>query len=306
MHPDIICLGHKLRNNQITGTNARCFAILITLRKIIEEYRGSPETINKNISVLLDEVRAYLRTARKLGSGVESYLDNLKLSIFNSNRDIGLGLTKKLSDDIGDFIDQKIRKADDLIIKNGLELINDDDVILTFGRSYVVERLLRECKKKFHLIIVDNPPYYEGRQMALRLARQIPITYTCISGVAYFMRKVQKVFLGASSMLSNGALISRVGTAMISCIAHMYRKPVLVFCETYKFSEKTQLDSLSENELADPQALLEPGDKTTAINLRYDLTPRNYINMVITETGLIPPTSIPVMLRELTRIQGTN
>jgi len=34
------------------------------------------------------------------------------------------------------------------------------------------------------------------------------------------------------------------------------------------------------------------------INLRYDLTPLSHISAVATETGLIPPTSIPVLLKE--------
>jgi len=35
------------------------------------------------------------------------------------------------------------------------------------------------------------------------------------------------------------------------------------------------------------------------ISLRYDLTPISNISVVATETGLIPPTSIPVLIREL-------
>ena len=35
------------------------------------------------------------------------------------------------------------------------------------------------------------------------------------------------------------------------------------------------------------------------LNLRYDLTPISNISVVATETGLIPPTSIPVLIREI-------
>jgi translation initiation factor 2B subunit (eIF-2B alpha/beta/delta family) len=35
------------------------------------------------------------------------------------------------------------------------------------------------------------------------------------------------------------------------------------------------------------------------ISLRYDLTPISNISVVATETGLIPPTSRPVLIREL-------
>ncbi len=40
-------------------------------------------------------------------------------------------------------------------------------------------------------------------------------------------------------MLCNGALISRVGTALLACLASAHKIPFLVFCESYKFSEKS-------------------------------------------------------------------
>jgi translation initiation factor eIF-2B subunit delta len=34
------------------------------------------------------------------------------------------------------------------------------------------------------------------------------------------------------------------------------------------------------------------------MRLLYDITPANYINMVVCEHGYIPPTSVPVVIRE--------
>jgi translation initiation factor 2B subunit (eIF-2B alpha/beta/delta family) len=34
------------------------------------------------------------------------------------------------------------------------------------------------------------------------------------------------------------------------------------------------------------------------LNLVYDVTPSTFITMVVTEVGMIPPTSVPVILRE--------
>ncbi len=39
-------------------------------------------------------------------------------------------------------------------------------------------------------------------------------------------------------------------------------------------------------------------DKLRLLNLGYDVTPTAFIMMVITEYGMIPPTSVPVVLRE--------
>jgi translation initiation factor eIF-2B subunit delta len=35
-----------------------------------------------------------------------------------------------------------------------------------------------------------------------------------------------------------------------------------------------------------------------ALNLCYDITPIQFIAVVVTEVGMIPPTSVPVIIRE--------
>lgn len=94
-----------------------------------------------------------------------------------------------------------------------------------------------------------------------------------------------------------------------------------------QFCDRVQLDSIVYNELADPAELLVvncappfggagfrltsamqdsaqlaeqfASQKYSIINLRYDLTPVSSVSMIATETGLIPPTSVPVVIREL-------
>jgi translation initiation factor eIF-2B subunit delta len=34
------------------------------------------------------------------------------------------------------------------------------------------------------------------------------------------------------------------------------------------------------------------------LNLKYDAMPAEYVTMIVTEFGMIPPTSVPVILRE--------
>jgi translation initiation factor eIF-2B subunit delta len=50
----------------------------------------------------------------------------------------------------------------------------------------------------------------------------------------------------------------------------------------------------------DPE-VLAPGlekDYLRVLNLVYDLTPMEFVAMVISEVGMIPPTSVPVVIRE--------
>lgn len=67
------------------------------------------------------------------------------------------------------------------------------------------------------------------------------------------------MFLGAFNLLSNGALTARAGTSLIAMTAREYNVPVIVCCETYKFCEKIQADSLVWNEMGTCHYLLTGG-----------------------------------------------
>lgn len=127
-------------------------------------------------------------------------------------------------------------------------------------------------------------------------------------------------------MLSNGRLQSRVGTASVAMHAHQADVPVIVLCESVKFTGKVALDSIVLNEVAPSEELLLPqssGEDASSddkddegaasktkqlgdwkdiknlqiLNLMYDVTPAEYIRMVICEYGSLPPSSVPVVHR---------
>lgn len=84
-------------------------------------------------------------------------------------------------------------------------------------------------------------------------------------------------------------------------------RPLQVCCETYKFTERVLLDAICYNELGDPDDLVGADGPVAdwrdmpqlkLLNLMYDVTPTKFITMVVTEAGVIPPTSVPVIIRE--------
>uniref|UniRef100_A0A6U1NH18 Translation initiation factor eIF2B subunit delta n=1 Tax=Fibrocapsa japonica TaxID=94617 RepID=A0A6U1NH18_9STRA len=214
-----------------------------------------------------------------------------------------------ICDMIDVFIQERITFAGKVIANKALTKIKDGDIILTYGSCHVVRSLLlmaHDVGIKFRVVVCDSRPHCEGRDLLRRLSQAgIDCTYVLINHVSYICREVTKVFLGASAMLSNGCALARVGTALVAMAAHSYNIPVLICCETYKFSERVQLDSICHNELGDPDQLASPHllnwrdiPHLKLLNLRYDLCPIDYISMVITEVGMIPPTSVPALLRE--------
>lgn len=82
-----------------------------------------------------------------------------------------------------------------------------------------------------------------------------------------------------------------------------YHIPVLFLCETYKFTSKIKLDSICENELGDPfindnNNEMNEIDQLKMLSIRYDVTPAQYISVIISEIQMLPPSSVPVVVRE--------
>jgi translation initiation factor eIF-2B subunit delta len=111
-----------------------------------------------------------------------------------------------------------VRFASSHIGTQAAERISDGDVVLTYGRSHSVEEALKAAHKKgtqFRVIIVDSRPLCEGKRLAATLsATGIHVTYMLLNAISYSLRSVSKVLIGAAALLSNGAVISRAGTAM--------------------------------------------------------------------------------------------
>ena len=189
---------------------------------------------------------------------------------------------------IDNYIRDKIIIADQVIQHLAGKKIKDGDVILTYARcvccdafvtrviefcrSSVVEKVLLGAHadgKTFSVIVVDSRPMLEGKsphdlyrlhpikhsscpgkELLSRLSSAgISCTYLLLPAIASIITEVSTVVVGAHSIHSNGAVFSRAGTALVAMMAKQHSVPVVVCCETYKFSDGVQLDSFTKNEL---------------------------------------------------------
>lgn len=135
-----------------------------------------------------------------------------------------------------------------------------------------------------------------------------------------------------------------MGTAHVAnIVASVAHTPVMVCAETYKFWERAQSDAFEFNELGDPDEIWRGPRGTAAdwrvpkdpdfvvaksthpeawrelsqrtegmknlrlLNLVYDVVPPELVSAVITELGILPTTSVPVVLRvKQASIEATN
>jgi len=335
VHPAVLALGLQMSSYEVCGSTARCVAMLLAFKSVIESYVTPPGTslarhlTNHHLSPQIE----YLKSCRPLSVSMGNAIRALKDTIIKIDPSVPEDEAKKLLlESIDLFIQERVTAADALISSSASQKIGDGDVVLTFAKSsLVLQTLLKawEAGTKFRVIVVDSKPLFEGKRLAADLAMAgISVQYCLISAASHAIKEASKVFLGAHAMMSNGMLLSRCGTAVVAMLAHERDLPVIVCCESVKFTERVALDA-NGNEVAPSEELLSEefdglgmNDKDAAkrrletvnawrdapnlyqVNPMFDLTDRSYIKMVVTEYGSLPPSSVPAVLRILETAKG--
>ncbi|GFO09977.1 translation initiation factor eif-2b subunit delta [Plakobranchus ocellatus] len=328
---NILNLGFQYFYHRVVGANARCIAMLAELREVIGKYKTPPEKelcrdLEKS---LLAPCITYINYCRPLSTSMGNAIKYLKYHINRIPSDMddrtAIG---QLQDVIDTFIQENILKASEAVALYANSKIVDGDVILVYAASSLICQVLKTAHvkgKKFRVIVVEGRPRTEGKSMLRFLVRcGIPCSYIYIGSATHAMGEATKVFLGAAAMFSIGDMHSRTGNSMIAALAQAYNIPVLACCETYKFTDKVQLHLADSNLHARGRDLIDPGPHNrpsvlltspedakssegsgsggtasgpNLLNLMYDVTKSRHITMLVTELGMLPCTSVPVVLR---------
>jgi len=318
VHPAVLQLGLRYADGSVRGASARCVAMLVAFRTLVQDY-VTPEgkVLSRDLTAVLNTSIQFLVECRPLSAGMGNAIKYLKTQV--SKLDIGMAepaAKAMVADLIDNYIQEKIVFAGDVLVRNAVVKLKDQDVILTYAFSSVVLAVLLKAFEeglRFRVVVVDARPGLEGRELLRRLlAAGISATYVHINSLAYVMPEITQVLLGASSVNSNGTVMSRIGSAAVAMAADAAGVAVIICCETFKFVAKVQLDSITANELGDPAALAtvrgrpdlarlgawQEQPDLALLNLMYDAMPAEYVSVIITEFGAIPPTSVPVILKE--------
>ncbi|RAL14602.1 translation initiation factor eIF2B subunit delta [Aspergillus homomorphus CBS 101889] len=371
VHPAVLALGLQMRDYVVCGSSARCVATLLVFKRVIDAYTTPMGTsLPRHLTTHLSHQITYLSTCRPLSISQGNAIRALKLAISSIDPSTPEAEAKAfLGEFIDSFIREKITVADQVIAGSAAQKIQDGDVIVTFAGSSIVKQTLllaHKQGKKFRVSIIDSRPLFEGKSLARTLANAgLDVQYSLIHGISHAIKAASKVFLGAHAMTSNGRLYSRVGTALVAMSAKEraggVEVPVIVCCETVKFTDRVALDSIVVNEIADADELIsaEPmqqltdlpdpaaatvspadakkGAKSAAaaaaaaanaaaesntvaqnvsspltgwkesanlqlLNIMYDVTPAEYVDMVVTEMGSLPPSAVPIVHRMSTNL----
>jgi ribose 1,5-bisphosphate isomerase len=204
------------------------------------------------------------------------------------------------------FIDSS-RHAVEQIARIGARHISDGDVILTHCNSEAALACIIEAHrsgKEIEVFATEVRPRNQGH-FTIRTLNEAGIKTNFIvdSAVRSFINGIDLVLVGADAVTVNGAVVNKIGTSQVAHSASEARVNVLVAAETYKFAPRTIMGELIEIEERPTQEVL-PDEvartlpHVTVRNPAFDVTPADYIDMIVTEAGAIPPQMAYVIIKE--------
>lgn len=283
----------KIRTMEIRGAGRIARAGAQALGDFAVSYDG--ETLDGFLSDLSDAKRTLLDsrpTAVSLWNGVHATVRGAQdASTLEDAKDLVVRNAAEFC--------RRSEMAVEEIARIGARRIQDGDTILTHCNSSAALGTIIEAHrqgKRIKVYATESRPWRQGILTVNALADAgVDVTLIIDSAVRAVMKKVDKVFVGADTITSQGALINKVGTSQLALAAHEARVQLYVCAETYKFSPMTLFGDTVTIEERDVSEVVRPGevrDSVKILNPVFDSTPAAYIDAIITELGMMSPGSV--------------
>ena len=202
---------------------------------------------------------------------------------------------------------QTSQNAVENIARFGARHIRDGDTILTHCNSEVALGCIIEAHrsgKEIEVFATEVRPRNQG-YITIRTLNDAGIKTNFIvdSAVRSFIHDIDLVIVGADAVTVNGAVVNKIGTSQVAHTAAEARVNMIVAAETYKFAPRTVIGELIRIEERSPDEVLPDAmagtlPHVTVRNPAFDVTPAEYIDLIITEAGAIPPQMAYVIIRE--------
>ncbi|MDH5781597.1 MAG: S-methyl-5-thioribose-1-phosphate isomerase [Dehalococcoidia bacterium] len=190
----------------------------------------------------------------------------------------------------------------------GAELIPDGFTILThcnagslataaYGTALGVIKTAKEQGRRVSVIVTETRPLLQGARLTTWELKQegIPVTLITDSMAGYFMhqKKIDCVIVGADRIAANGDVANKIGTYTLAVLAKENDIPFYVAASTSTIDLSLPSGAEIPIEERDPDevthiqgAPIAPKGINVA-NPAFDVTPHNYITLIITERGII-------------------
>lgn len=279
----------KIRTMEICGAGriARAAAALRTHAETLTT--SSLEEFSREMQRAADLLTNTRPTAVSLPNAVRYVMGYTGTDVDEIRRDVA----KRCEE----FIERS-ENAMRLIGEIGARRIEDGARIMTHCNSEAALSIITTAHrqgKNIEVYATESRPFMQGHITIKQLNdAEIPTNLIVNSSVRYFMKKMDIVIVGADSITVNGSLINKIGTSQLALAAHEARKNFLVAAETYKFNPRTITGARIQIEERPGEEVLPLEKQQTLPHVRvrnpvFDVTPREYIDLICTEAGAYPP-----------------
>lgn len=197
-----------------------------------------------------------------------------------------------------------------LIPKVSSEFLQHGMVILTRGFDPMVASVLKVAAsngRQFHIVVTEGRPRDDGVKLVEQLkGLNFKVTVIPDTSISLWMNRVHAVLVGTDLVLQDGGLLAPVGTYNLCALASLHRRPVYCVCETFKFMRKYVLgdsDIQQYQRQVDYRPAGSTDDTIEAQASEFDYTPAQYITLLLTEKGPMPPSAVT---HELTKLFGVS
>ena len=174
----------------------------------------------------------------------------------------------------------------------------EEGLVVTHSYSSTVFEALETARaegKRFEVACTESRPRLEGRRMAAESAKKgIPVSLIVDAALDSVVRKASVAITGADSVLSDGSIVNKSGTASLARSASDFRVPFLVACESMKLNVRHFLGEPVHLEEADPSEVCAPGELpgVVARNVYFDIAHSRCVSKIIMEDKAHEPSEI--------------
>lgn len=293
----VLDTAEKIRSMEIRGAGRIATAAAAALRDFSRDLQvQSLDEFNSEVQRAADVLLMTRPTAVSLSNAIRLVIKYRADDIESARRAV--------IENADRFIENS-QKAVEKIGQIGSRRIRDGDTVLTHCNSLAAISVISAAHrsgKKIKVIATESRPRFQGIT-TVRMLDKIGIETELIvdSAARSVMNEVDLVVVGADVITANGTLVNKIGTAQIALAAREARTSFMVAAETYKFSPRTILGELVTIEERDPQEVLPGISQFKHVKVRnpaFDVTPHQYIDLICTEAGAIPPEMSYLIIRE--------
>jgi ribose 1,5-bisphosphate isomerase len=297
---EVKTIADQIRTMKIRGAGkiARAAAKALKITARTTKVRTPNEFVKE-----LDHVSEYLLSTRPTAVSLPNAVRFITLKP-KLAKDADLRTMQKMVVSRADEFIHSSKDAVKRIGEIGARRISDGDVVMTHCNSSCALSVIKTAFKQgkhIEVYVTESRPFMQGLVSARELLKiGVPTTLIVDSAVRHFIRDVDTVIVGADSIAANGAVVNKIGTSQLALAAHESRVLFFVAAESYKFHPGTLVGRLVEIEERDPNEIVDP-KRFPGIKIRnpsFDVTPPEYVDLIITERGIIPPSAAYTLLEE--------